>query len=223
MIRLRPVEDLAKELKRDKKQTLAHLNALGVKVVDGFFDTVRFEAAVGEPQWLRNKRNEWSLSPRTGLGAVKHLLDPLGVIIIEHECRGSQYLMLRSGGPSITGRSGSAGKGLGSKKSFCKMYYKGTFISQRTNKTVSFDINNFKKDDAPDYYVCMCFEGPLMWVFSKDALLEAHASLRRSGYGKYVDEMTISQSQLEREFGGIHALVNDKSSSLLVDAKQLGL
>jgi hypothetical protein len=234
-IRLRQVEDLAKELKSDKKQTLARLTNLGVKVIDGYFDAVRFEAAVQEPSWLRGKRNEWSLSPRTGLGAVKFLLDPLGISIVEHECRGSNYLMLRrdlsagvKGAMANSARGKvaavvSAGSRLSEKKVFCKMYYKGTFSSNKKHKVCAFEINNIKHELAPDYYLGMCFEGPLLWAFDRDDMLEYHAKLKKSEYGKVYDGLSISADQANRELGGVHALVDELSLWLLKDAKQLGL
>ena len=226
MIRLRQVEDLAKEIKRDQKQTLAHLNELGVKVIDGFFDSVRFEAAVSEPQWLREKRNAWSLSPRVGLGAIKHLLDPLGVIMVEHECRGSQYLMLRRAGPSIAANASkktTAGTGLGTQKVLCKLYYRGAFLSTRAHKTAAFDIHNFLRADAPATYLGVCFEGPMMWAFSKRELVSVHTQLSKREYGDRKWDLGISAAQQDREFGGVHALVNERSRWLLTDASQLGL
>ena len=117
----------------------------------------------------------------------------------------------------------TAGTRLGQRKAFCKMYYKGSFGQHRKHKVASFNINNFLHENAPEYYLGMCFEGPLLWAFSKAELIDVYRKLKRQEHGTVMHNLTISSDQQGREFGGLHAVVNETSSWLLKDAKQLGL
>jgi hypothetical protein len=215
MIRLRSVSDLAAELKVSPKAAQQRLSDLGIRVIGDMFDQIRFEAALAEPQWLRDKRNAWTLTPRTGLGAVKHILDPLGVVMVEHECRGAQYLMLRR-------MVGPARNRLSGVKVFCKMYYKGQFVSDKKH-TAAFDIVNFMGDSAPRIYLGMCFEGPMLWAFDTAQLCKIYRKLLKSDTGSEIAGVSANRDMRSRELGGIHALVDDKSPWLLTNASQLGL
>jgi hypothetical protein len=212
LVRVRTVESLASALKKDVKTVRVHLKTLGVVIVDGCYDHVRYEAALNEPNWLRNKRTEWSLSHSSGLGAIKYLLDPLKINIVAHECRGSQYLMLR-------GPSGS--------RTFCKVYYTGSLLATRTKQYGYFHINNFLRNgerDVHTHYMCVSFEGPFAWVLSKTKLADTHAVLSGKGHGTYHQELTIAAHQQDREHGGVRAMLDVENSKwLLKSAKQLDL
>jgi len=212
LIRVRTVESLASALKKDNKTVRVQLKTLGIAVVDDCYDHVRYEAALNEPNWLRNKRAEWSLNHFSGLGAIKYLLDPLKVNIVAHECRGSQYLMLR----------GSSGA-----KTYCKVYYSGTLLSSKSRSLGYFHINNFLREEARDaftHYMCVSFEGPHAWVFPKNTLCNVYNMLREKEYGAVHHELTIASSQQDREYGGLCASVGTENSKwLLKAAKQLGL
>jgi hypothetical protein len=144
-----------------KKEARRVLRQEGIKVIAEMFDPQMLEAAHNTPLWLSKTRRSWGLSHTTGLGAVKHELDPLKINITQHVCRGPQWLMLQ--GPS-------------NRKTFVKMYYKGA-LSARSG-TAHYRITNFLRDNAPDYYLCACFEGPHLWAISAKVLKKKWDNIR---------------------------------------------
>lgn len=161
-IKLRTVDDFAEEVggKAVAKQMLSDR---GIRVISGFFDDRRLQAAFSEPRWLRDRRKGWSLSHTSGLGAVKHWMDPLKINIVEHECRGSQWLMLQ-------GPSGS--------RNFVKMYYKGRLSARGT--AARFEIRNFLRENAPTHFLCTSFEGPHLWAITTKELTKRWHDLQKA-------------------------------------------
>lgn len=213
-IRLRSVEDFAKEA-GGKKKALELLKKQNIRVLDGYFDERRLEAALSEPAWLKDRRREWNLSPTSGLGAIKQLLDPLKVDIVEHECRGSQWLTLQREKQNKPRRS------------TVKVYYKGGLSNGNRGTKVRFDIWNFLRDDAPDYYLCMCFEGPRAWVLDPQELAQRWATIQYAANpGFYRDDngFFIPFNSLDHEGGhlAVSLSINDTRLGLNA-ASQLGL
>lgn len=147
------------------------LKEKGIVVVDGMYDSRRLDAAMNEPAWLRTKRNNWSLSHTSGLGAVKYVLDPLKINTVEHECRGSQWLMLE--GPKKN-------------RQFVKMYYTGRMLSLGIQK---FELRNFLREDASEYYLCAGFDGPHLWAISARTLARQWHEANELGSQQYLSQL----------------------------------
>lgn len=206
-IRLRSVDDFAKEV-GGKKKAKQILSDKGIRIIDGFFDERRLEAAFAEPAWLRNRRKAWSLSHTSGLGAVKYLMDPLKINIIEHECRGAQWLMLQ----------GSSGK-----RNFVKMYYKGTLTHSMT--VGRFEIRNFLRSNAPSHFLCVAFPLPHAWVLEAKELTKRWHALKKMGrFEQDEDGFHIPYGAEDHEGGflGI-TLRTTQGEYTLDDASKLGI
>lgn len=173
-IKLRSVEDLAKELDRTQVSTQKFLFDQGIRVVDGFFNQQRLDAASLEPAFVTKRRQGWGLSHASGLGAIKFLLDPLKVDIVEHECRGAQWLMLR--GPKL-------------KRNRVKVYYKGKLNNY--GKSAQFQIRNFLREGAPTHFLCVSFDGPHAWAISSRELTKKW-------------DLLLEQDTFEKDDEGFH-------------------
>jgi hypothetical protein len=207
-IRLRTVDNLAKEV-GGRKSALALLAEKGVRVINDTFDDNRLEAAYAEPRWLHTRRQDWSLSHHSGLGAVKYLLDPLKVNIVQHECRGSQWLMLE--GPSR-------------RRQFVKMYYTGK-MTGTANPAANFQIRNFLREDAPNFYVLMSFEGPHIWSVPSRKLAEMWRLLKRTRKPSESDEgFSVPAGLNEHKFGALNVYLHADDRRFKLDAlKRVGL
>jgi hypothetical protein len=204
---VRSVDALSKQLERSPKQILATLSEMGVVVVDGLYNHTRYEAALSEPKWLRNKRNEWSLSDNTGLGAIKYVLDPLKINIVQHDMRVVNYLMLE--GPSR-------------KRQFVRVHYRNNWIKQKTRLSCCFETTGFQEDTAPLHTLFVCIEGRVIWHFSRKELRE-YASHLSVGAPRYLDGVTSRWNDREREDGRLHFWLDEDCASVLTSCSSLGI
>lgn len=112
-----------------------------------------------EPQWLVKRRNNCALDPMEGLGALKFLLDPLKVDIIQHRYVGVNYVSLR--------------RHKKKSKEF-KLYTR----SKMGQYNASFVVTNFMYQDSPQQYLFMALRPePILWAASQDMLMDAHEEL----------------------------------------------
>ena len=207
-IDIRSVKSLAEELKRPEAAVRTTLKDLGVVVIDGHYNHDRYLAAYSEPTWLRNKRNEWSLSHDKGLGAVKYILDPLKVNIVQHDMSQANYLMLE--GPSRV-------------RSFVKLHFRNSWVVQKDRLSVCFDCKGFT-DETQEYQHVMfvCIEGKTAWAFSRQQLISYYNFLRNAP-PSYTDGVICRWNDRTSPNGGLHFWLNDDCPSLLTDKSQLGL
>jgi len=203
-VRLRSIHKLAKEQSTTADVMVGILAARGIAVVGDLYDAALYEAvgtATDAP--TSSKVNRWGLSHRLGLGAVKFLLDPLSIHITVHDCRGSQYLMLRKKG----------------RLSYVKWHY-ANYAAVRTS-TCKFQVRGFVYDAKYDYYLFTCFDGPFAWVIPRKQLLSTWNALLK---GKEVNDFGIIKGQEENEGGALQIRLHTETSKFaLTDSKQLGL
>lgn len=204
---VRTVAQLSEQLRRPEKAVLATLNELGVVVVDGLYNHGRYEAALTEPKWLRNKRNEWSLSHATGLGAIKYILDPLKINIVQHHMCGPNFLML---------------EGASRKRAWVKVHYRNTWIKQKSRNTAHFECKGFGADDAPEHYLFVCLEEPMAWHFTRTQLRD-YANYLKGSPPRYVDGVISRWGDRQAAAGGLHFWLNEDCPSVLTDAAVLGI
>jgi hypothetical protein len=201
-LRLRKVELLAKELSKDVNDAINMLANKGIKVVDGYYDQFLFDAILKEPAIRSQQRLEWGLSHRLGIGAVKSLLDPLGLRITVHDCKRAQYLMLKKG----------------TEHSYVKWQYANS--SGVKTRTCLFQTLGFVDDEKQDHYLFVCFDGPFGWVLSRKQLISTWNTLRADGE---VTSFSIPKKYAEHAGGALQIRFNiDTSKYELKNTKQLG-
>lgn len=201
-LRLRKVESLAKELNTTPDSVITMLSNKGVATVDGYYDSALFDALLKTPVISAKQRLDWGVSHRLGIGAVKHILDPLGVRITIHDCKGAQYLMLKKGG--------------------IHRYVKWQYSNYAGKKTRSciFPVRGFMLDAKFEHYLFTCFDGPFAWAISRQEMIKNYGLLTG---GKEVTGFTL-QKGLEDHVGGALSLRLhlDTSKFELKLPKQLG-
>lgn len=205
-IRLRRVANLAKEVNKSVEETTKILSARGIVVIDGFYDRGLFEALFNEPALLTKKRIEWGISHRLGIGAVKYLLDPLGIRIVVHDCRGSQWLMLRSENKNVLTRW-----------QYANGYTSGPWCV--------FSVRNFLQEGAAPYYLFTVFDGPHAWAISTKTLVAAWDALKQGRGSKagIEDHFSIPEGLTDHEGGALSVRVSVESHKFeLKSKKQLG-
>ncbi len=201
-IRIRRVSELAKEINKSVEDTTKLLSARGIVVIDGYFDKGLFEALYNEPSLLTRKRTDWGLSHRLGIGAVKYLLDPLGIRIVVHDCRGTQWLVLRSDSKNVLVRW-----------QYANDFTAGTWCA--------FSVRNFLRPNAPPYYLFTVFNGPHAWAISTRTLVVAWNKLHENE--EKHDIFKIPDGFEEHEGGALSVSLTASSNKFeLKDKKQLG-
>ena len=201
-MRLRSITKLAEELEKTPDACIKMLAAKSIYVIDGFYDSALLEATAQEPRIAARQRVEWGLSPRLGLGAVKAVLDPLGVRIVIHDPKGAQWLMLRKA----------------TQTNYVKWHYANA-VGKTTNTAV-FAVRNFLTVKAPNHYLFTCFEGPFAWAVPTKTMTAAWNTLQK---GEPVDRFQIAKGQTKHVGGALVIQLNTNSSKFeLKDAKQLG-
>lgn len=201
-VQVRAVDALCSDLKMKLPGVKQILADLGVTIIDGYYDHSRYESALNEPSWLRNKRREWSLSHTTGLGAVKHLLDPLKVNIVAHDFRGpNNYITIETANR---------------KRYWCKLCFRNSWAKCTTKEVASFFVRGFNEEFVPEHYLLMCVEGNLAWHFSRDFLRKSWDELRHDP-PKYVEGVQCSWSDRHLKQGSLHFWLDFDSPHLLTD------
>ena len=205
-VKVRSLDELCAELKKKPQVVRSMLADLGVTIIDGFYDHARYESALAEPSWLRNKRKEWTLSPTTGLGAIKHALDPLKMTIVSHDMRGpNQYITIRDDKHQ---------------RHLCKVLYRNNWMPLKTSRVASFYVRGFMHEHAPDTYLMVCIEQPCIWMFKRTFMQSQFAKLAKHP-PKYVKGVQCSWSDRELLQGGLHFWLDEKSDYLLDSADDL--
>lgn len=200
-MRLRSINTLAKELNKTVDECVTMLASRSIYVIDGYYDASLFEAVLSEPRLAARARIEWGLSPRLGLGAVKTLLDPLGVRVVIHNPKRCQWLMLRKG----------------TETSYVKWQFANEF--GRTDLMCTLEVRNFLEENAPLYFFT-CFDGPHAWVLTPKILTKNWIALKS---GEAVEDFKISRNQAANPGGALTIRLNTRSSKFaLKDSKQLG-
>ena len=201
-LRLRKVEALAAELNKDVQDVINILTNKGVRVIDGLYDQALFDAILKEPALRGKQRLEWGLSHRLGIGAVKHLLDPMGLRITIHDCKGAQYLMLKKG---LT-------------HNYIKWQYSNS-VGRRI-RACTFSVRGFTAESKFDHYLLTCFEGPFAWAISRKHLIAAHNTVKS---GQELEGFRIPNSLKDHPTGAlILRLSLDSSKYEFKNIKQLG-
>lgn len=210
---IREVSSLAETLKKSVKDTEKALTELGVSTISGYYDHARYTAAFNEPSWLRERRNEWTLSHDKGLGAAKYVLDALDIDIVQHDLAVPQRLMLQT--RNKRGRN---------KRSLVKLYYRNKWIKRDYNvsNAVNFIATNFLNTDA-QAYLFLCVEGKTAWAYSTEMLQVYFDELREQPFPQYVDSVICREVDKEHPNGSLHFWLNEESDSLLTHATQLCL
>jgi len=201
-LRLRKVESLAKELNKTDSDIVNMLFSKGIRTIDGYYDQTLFDATAKEPALKTQQRIEWGLSPRLGLGAVKAILDPLGVRITVHDCKGAQYLMLKKDQTS----------------SYCKWQYANS--AGKKVRACNFQVRGFVADAKFENYIFTCFEGPFAWAMTRKQMLATWNSIKS---GKEVNGFKVPETHLEHEGGSLQVRLSlDSSKFELRTPSQLG-
>lgn len=202
-LRLRKVESLAKELNKDSDDVINMLLNKGIKTVDGYYDQALFDATMKEPALKAQQRTEWGLSPRLGIGAVKSIMDPLGIRITVHDCKGAQYLMCKKGN--------------------VHQYVKWQYANSAGKKVraCNFQVRGFMVDAKFEHYIFTCFEGPFAWALSRKHMIAAWDTIISGGE---VTGFQIPADHRESETGSLLVRLSlDNSKFEFKAAKQLGL
>ena len=195
--RYRSIEELANARNKSVQEITKILSDRGIAVVGGLYDSVLFEAVFTAPS------KTGGLSPRTGLGAVQALVEPLGIRILVHDAQRSQTLVLRKG----------------SKNTVVRWQY--THTANQT--TASFHIRGFLEKDVFNHYLLTSFDGPTAWVFSTAQLSNLWKKLQE-GATIRDENIRIPSGEENAERGSLVLRLNQTSSIyLLKNQKQLGL
>lgn len=201
-LRIQEVSKLAEELGKETPEVVQLLTSKGISTIGGYYDAALFDAVTKEPALTTKKRLEWGLSPRLGLGAVKAILDPMGVRVTVHDCRGSQWLMLRHGVKTV----------------YVKWYYTNVPVTRK--KWCNFEVRGFLRDDAPQNFLFTCFDGHFAWALSRATIRSAWTNMQQD---KEVSLFSLVVGHEEHETGAVRIRLHTGTSKFqLQSPKQLG-
>lgn len=159
---LREVEDLAETLGSD---AIAHkeLKRRGIPVWDGLYNHGAFVAFDHEPRRTNiasKNKAYWTMAETDGLGSIKAILDKLDLDIALHQYHRTNWITARN----------SVGK-----RTQLKVYVTQKYLNR--NERAAFTLSGFLKPSAPDYFMCVCFQGSRAWVVSKKRLKGLHSKV----------------------------------------------
>jgi hypothetical protein len=152
---MRAVDELA-ELLGGVAAAKKELKKRGVQVWEGMYNHGAYTAFEAEPKRsnLNGPKKELStLAETDGLGAMKSLLDSIGLDITLHQYHRTNWLMLRNAEGS---------------REHVKVYVTQRFANRHGR--ASFVASGFLTPQASAHYMFVCFEGPRAWVMSRRKL-----------------------------------------------------
>jgi len=196
--RFRTIEDLAAERNKSTGDMEKILSDKGIVVVNGLYDSVLFEAVFTAPS-----KADGGLSPRTGLGAVQSLVDPLGVRVLVHDVHRTQTLVFRKG----------------TKNTIAKWQY----IGLAHGNVYAFTVRGFLSNHSPTHFFLTCFEGPHAWVATRQQLTREWKLIKEKGNDPNDTGVRIPPGSEDSESGHlVLRLTATPSKYFLQTAKQLG-
>lgn len=227
---MRAVDELAEQLggvaaaKRELKKR-------GVLIWEDMYNHGAYQAYESEPKRTNlnaNKKEFSTLAETDGFGAMKGLLDKIGLDITLHQYHRTNWLMLRN----------SQGA-----RQNVKVYVTQRFTNRHGRAT--FTASGFLTPQAPNYYMFVCFEGPRAWVISRRKLSFWYNKVFRKN-GKHEKQeivkalgedpegicTTFNIPQFDKRFvdgatilarGRVQATFDPKDEFRLLRAAQLGL
>jgi hypothetical protein len=201
--RFKKIEDLAEERQKTVSDMTRALQDKGLAVVDGWYDSVLFEAVFSAP--ARGEGGTQSLSARTGVGAVQSLVAPLGVRVLVHDCHQAQTLVFRKG----------------AKNTVAKWHYTTSLAGTQC----FFQVRGFLREESPTHYFLTCFEGPTAWAIERDHMQKQWKKLLRRTSKHESDDTTfqVLNGHENNPNGALLIKLHEQSSPyLLRHASQLG-
>lgn len=152
---LRSVDELA-ELLGGMAVAKRELKKRGVPLWEGMYNHGAYTAFEAEPKRsnLQEETKRFStLAETDGFGAMKNLLDRIGLDITLHQYHRTNWLMLRN---------------MEGARQHVKVYVTQRFANRHGR--ASFVASGFMTPQAPAHYMFVCFEGPRAWVMSRRKL-----------------------------------------------------
>ena len=135
-----------------------------------------------------------TLSPTEGVGAMVHLFHQAKLDVVAHIYVGVNHLIVRN----------EAGQ-----MRHCKCY--------TSSKGKTFYISGYLREDAPEYYVFVSFNGPRAWAIPRATILEAEEKRTQS------QRTAELHPQLNRSLYGGMVFLPNKDSAHALTAKALDL
>lgn len=208
--RLRHIDDLTDEV-GTKQKAEELLRAADIRVVNGFFDDGALHAVFAEPKATnigRKAKDRWTIAETDGIGALKAVLDRVGLDIVRHLYHATNYLTVRNG------------KG---RRRRCKVYSASRTHTQW--QVAKYSVTGFLDPTQPSYYLFICYEGPIAWALSRQQLRTLHTRcLENEGVHPQVPNVSIPVKKMAHPRGCLSiGLEASDERYLLQAAKQLGL
>lgn len=206
---LRHIDDLAEEVGGLTKARKL-LKDAGINVVGGFYDHGAVQALFAEPSESNigaRKKNKWTIAETDGIGAIKHVLDRVDLDIVRHLYHSTNYLTVRNA------------KG---RRRHLKVY--STAYMQVRSERASFTLTGYLSPDAPNYYLLVCYDGPIAWAVKRRELVEIDKVIRKQGFYNDLGGWSQSQRNGEHPHGQIQARLGAVHVEwLLADKRRLDL
>jgi hypothetical protein len=156
---LREVKDLAEEL-GSLAEARAKLKLRGIEIWDGYYNHGAYLAVDSEPDTTNIRKSikkYWTLAPTDGVGAIKHLIDAIGLDITLHQWHQTNWVMVRN----------ERGQ-----RQQVKVYSTQRYTNRHGR--ANFGVSGFLTPQAPAYYMFVCYEGPRAWVVPRKQLIGLH-------------------------------------------------
>ena len=207
---LRTVDDLAEAQSISVADTKKYLAKRQVPIIGGYFDQGALDAVESEPKGTnigKAAKNLFTLAGTDGVGAMKHTLDKVDLDIVRHLTRRGNLLTLRN-------------------KDKHRRQVK-VYTTQRSTGSWScstFSMRGFLKTDGsqPDYYMFICFQGPVAYALSRKQLVALYRKVKKSAAAS--DMCRIPKALKDHPNGALSLYLSpDQESYLLTSSKQLGL
>lgn len=206
----RHLDDLAEEVGGVSKAK-ALLKTADAVLVGSWYDHGALEAMFAEPKRSNIDKKEKcfsTIAETDGIGAIKKLLDVVSLDITRHVYRGSNSMVLRN----------ASGKRRHVKVLTASRYTIGA-------KRAQFSVGNVFGDSGSQYYLFVCFDGPVAWVLRKSAVQQILQKMRDEGLTSMDSSFYLPKCK-ENEPGGTGRLLcrlNPDSPHVLSWKAQLGL
>lgn len=165
---IRHLDDLVME-SGSKKRARELIREAAACTYGDYYDHSAVQSLRSEPQTSnlgRAKKDQWTLSPGEGVGAIKHLLDGAGLDLVRHVYNGQNSITVRNAG----GRRRHA------------KVYTTSRMTVRSPQRARFTLTGYQHAEAPRYYLLLSFDGPIAWVIKRRDLLKQHEEIKAKGF-----------------------------------------
>lgn len=187
----------------------ALLAQAGISAVGDLYDSSALEAMRREPLNTnigRKKKDRFTLAETDGIGAMKAVCDAADLDIVRHVYCGMNYLTVANAKKQ---------------RRVVKVYTRARM--GLIEKHADFTICGFLREDAPKYYMLMCFEGPIAWVIKQTDLVKAWSKLSAGGLPEDYLSCPRQRSEIQSRSGIIRAHMKIDDRFVLKSPKQLDL